>query len=179
MQPDIDMSPPANVTFRLGLTHLTHELDPHDLWPWPMTLNVPALRDRSLFMTGGAPGGNPPPPTHYKFKVRPFYSVWNKKRENWKCSNALSFRILVSYHGAIVIDHEAREIMYLVASVCLSEVRRTRRNEVELLGTNITCETKNQCEISSYSAWSGSLKTPRYSLQHIVACQRDGVSNKR
>ncbi len=38
---DVDMSPPANImTFRPGLTHLTFDLDPRDLWPWPMTLNI-------------------------------------------------------------------------------------------------------------------------------------------
>ena len=41
MQLDIDMSPPANImTLRLGLTHLTFDLDPRDLWRWPMTLNI-------------------------------------------------------------------------------------------------------------------------------------------
>ncbi len=34
MQLDIDMSPRTNdITFRLGLTHLTFDLDPPDLWP--------------------------------------------------------------------------------------------------------------------------------------------------
>ncbi len=38
-QHDVDASPPANImTFRLGLTHLTFDLDPRDLWPLPMTL---------------------------------------------------------------------------------------------------------------------------------------------
>ena len=32
MQLDIDISPPANdITFRLGLTHVTFDLDPRDL----------------------------------------------------------------------------------------------------------------------------------------------------
>ncbi len=33
MHLDVDMSPPANdITFRLGLTHLTFDLDPCDFW---------------------------------------------------------------------------------------------------------------------------------------------------
>ena len=32
MQLDVDVSPPANImTLRLGLTHVTFDLDPHDL----------------------------------------------------------------------------------------------------------------------------------------------------
>ncbi len=34
MQLDVNKSPPANImTFRLGLTHVTFDLDPCDLWP--------------------------------------------------------------------------------------------------------------------------------------------------
>ncbi len=41
MQLDVGVSPPANImAFRPGLTHLTFDLDPHDLWPWLMTLDV-------------------------------------------------------------------------------------------------------------------------------------------
>ena len=37
MQLDVDVSPPANImTLRLGLTHVTSDLDPCDLWPWPI-----------------------------------------------------------------------------------------------------------------------------------------------
>ncbi len=41
MQLDVDVSPSAIImTFRSGLTHLTFDLDPSDLWPWPMTLDL-------------------------------------------------------------------------------------------------------------------------------------------
>ena len=41
MQLDIGVSPPANIiTFKPGLTHLTFDLDPLDLWPRPMNLNM-------------------------------------------------------------------------------------------------------------------------------------------
>ena len=34
MQLDVNMSPPANIiTFRLTLTHVTFDLDLHDLYP--------------------------------------------------------------------------------------------------------------------------------------------------
>ncbi len=40
-QLDVDVSLPTNImVFRPCLTHLTFGLDPHDLWPWPLTLNI-------------------------------------------------------------------------------------------------------------------------------------------
>ena len=37
MQLDVDVSPPANImTLRLCFTHVTFDLDPHDLWSWPL-----------------------------------------------------------------------------------------------------------------------------------------------
>ncbi len=41
MQLDVGVSPPANLmAFRPGSTHLTFDLDPCDLWPWLMTLDL-------------------------------------------------------------------------------------------------------------------------------------------
>ncbi len=41
VQLDVGVSPLANImTFRPGLIYLTFDLDPRDLWPWPMTFDL-------------------------------------------------------------------------------------------------------------------------------------------